>query len=81
MKIRPNIETIRSRLDAAVAASGRTVSDIEKSAGLKRDQLRDFLARRKDSVNLAAAAAIAIDLGTSLEWLADMPPRTEGGAQ
>jgi hypothetical protein len=81
MTSRPNIETIRSRLAAAVAASERSVSDIETSAGLKRDQLRDFLSRRKDSVNLVSAASIAIELGTSLEWLADMPQRTDGSAQ
>jgi hypothetical protein len=69
MTSRPNIETIRSRLAAAVAASERSVSDIETSAGLK------------DSVNLVSAASIAIELGTSLEWLADMPQRTDGSAQ
>jgi hypothetical protein len=75
---RPDIETVRNRLAAAVTASGRAVSEIENASGLKRDQLRDFLARRKDGLNLVSAAAVAIELGLSLEWLADMPGRQAG---
>jgi len=76
MTERPNIETVRSRFIAATTASARPIAEIESAAGLKRDRLRDFLSRRKESVDLVSAAALAIELGVSLEWLADMPPRS-----
>lgn len=77
MRNRPDYETVRSRLAAAVTASERPVSEIETTAGLKRDDLRDFLSKRKAGLNLVSAAAVAIELGLSLEWLADMPARSQ----
>lgn len=70
MSTKPDIEAIRDRLTAAVTASGRTVADIEAAAGLKRDGLRDFLARRKSGLTLVDARAVAAVLAISLEWLA-----------
>jgi hypothetical protein len=63
-------ETIRNRFGMAIAASERTIVDIETAAGLKRDRLRDFIARRKRGIGLADAGALAVELGTSLEYLA-----------
>ncbi|GLS29930.1 hypothetical protein [Neomesorhizobium albiziae] len=72
MAKQPDIETIRERFAAAVTASARSVADIESAAGMKRDGLRDFLAHRKHRLSLSDAAALAVELGTSLEWLAGM---------
>lgn len=65
---------IRARLDAVVAASGRSITDIEGACGLKRDRLRDFIAGRKRSIAFADAALIAQELGASLEYLAGSEP-------
>jgi hypothetical protein len=79
MSSEPTNETIRDRFEGVVTASGRTVVDIEAAAGLKRDRLRDFLARRKAGIGLADAAAIAAELGASLDYLAafDLRERRE----
>lgn len=78
MSNRPDIEAIRDRMTAAVTASGRTVADIESSAGLKRDGLRDFLARRKHRLTLVDAVAIVLVLAVSLEWLAGIGASRDG---
>jgi len=80
----PDPDIIRDRFAFAVTASARSVADIEAAAGLPRDRLRDFLARRKASLTLADAAAVAAELGQSLEWLAARAPRQardEAGAE
>lgn len=70
MTNRISTDAVRDRLDTAVAASGRKVSDLEAAAGLKRDGLRDFLARRKTRIGFVEAACVASELGVSLNWLA-----------
>lgn len=80
MTAKPDIEAIRERMTHAVTASGRTVAEIEASAGLKRDGLRDFLARRKHNLTLVDAVAVTVVLAVSLEWLAGLKARCERSA-
>ncbi|MCA0275846.1 MAG: hypothetical protein LCH86_07575 [Proteobacteria bacterium] len=80
MTTKPDIEAIRDRMTAAVTASGRSVADIEASAGLKRDGLRDFLARRKRHLTLVDATAVTVVLAVSLEWLAGLAVRQDSSA-
>ncbi len=78
MNARPDIEAIRDRMTAAVTASGRSISDIELSAGLKRDGLRDFMVGRKHRLALVDAVAVAAVLAVSLEWLAGTAANSGG---
>lgn len=80
MSTKPDIEAIRHRMLAAITASGRTVADIEAAAGLKRDGLRDFLARRKRSLTFVDAVAIVLVLAISLEWLAGISSGRNGSS-
>ncbi|MEO3997206.1 hypothetical protein [Mesorhizobium sp. CAU 1732] len=61
---------ILTRLAAAVAASSRSIAEIEAACMLKRDRLRDFLSGRKRSIAFADAAAVSAELGVSLAYLA-----------
>lgn len=80
MNTQPDIEAIRDRMHAAVTASGRAVAEIEAAAGLKRDGLRDFLARRKHRLTLVDAVAVVVVLAVSLEWLAGIKASRDGSA-
>lgn len=74
MENRPDPDTILQRFDVAIAASGRSVADIEAAAGLNRDRLRDFLKGRKTGLAFLDAALVAAEIGVSIAWLAGLDP-------